>query len=338
MTKEQKLLTLFDSHSKDLNDVFLGAGDIFVCPICLNEFKREDIRAKKLTDGHVWPDYIRHKNGSRIVRSQSVLLCKNCNNRSGSHGDIHMQEMEKVREGEESGILYGDRRIQIVLGPCEEPINLNVSALRKTALNLTIMGELDKKGKWKRNDPKMQERFKALERQNALFNILLHPYHRVKPEMVRAGWITAAYLFAFYSLGYRYILPSALNEVRGYILHSFVESDPTKIDFSSSNAFNLGEYNDFHFPTPEIDVIVPLDNKTPVHIQVNFQRYQVRLPFFYIPSVLAQLIYFKFPYLPQMRSELAEAGNCIYLPITCSKIDVHDCFFDYLLGKPLPRA
>lgn len=94
---KEKSHQLFDNHLVDLRDVCPSVDDIFVCPICLNVFARDDIAADRLSIGHVWPDLFRKE--SKVADKQVEILCKLCNNLAGGHGDAQMQLYERVREG-----------------------------------------------------------------------------------------------------------------------------------------------------------------------------------------------------------------------------------------------
>jgi len=123
MAKNEFLKNLFDTHLTDLNSV-MEEGNTFICPICFAEFSEEAVGNGNLTDGHVWPDYIREKSKSKVAPLQRVLLCKSCNSTAGSRGDNHMQLREKIKDGEKSGQLYDERQVQIITTPGKKPIKL----------------------------------------------------------------------------------------------------------------------------------------------------------------------------------------------------------------------
>jgi 5-methylcytosine-specific restriction endonuclease McrA len=91
---------LFKAHLADLKSVAPNLGDVFICPICLERFTIDAIYNEVVTDGHVWPGYIREKPGSALATSQRILLCKTCNSTSGSRGDKQIQLLEKIKDAE----------------------------------------------------------------------------------------------------------------------------------------------------------------------------------------------------------------------------------------------
>src|SRR5664279_5295322 len=107
MGKTEYLLHMFRSHVADLNDVYPGIGEIFVCPICRREFHEEDIYNGNLTDGHIWPVEFRKK--SAKANDLGILLCAECNHSAGGRGDAQMQLLEKIKDESENGNLYGIR-------------------------------------------------------------------------------------------------------------------------------------------------------------------------------------------------------------------------------------
>jgi len=222
MAKKDLLQKMFDAHLHDLKSVALQDRSTILCPICLEEYSEDDLRNGNLTIGHVWPDYIRAKSKSKVASLQRVLVCKGCNCTAGSRGDKQMQLREKVKDGEKAGQLYGERKIQILKTPGKVPISLQgeVSMFERTPASARITFLSDARTQqWLRNNPREQERF-LREIGQEKFTIYIGPPHELKSELSMAGWITSAYLFAFYTLGYRYILHPALDNVREYIWQS----------------------------------------------------------------------------------------------------------------------
>ena len=235
MANSQFLEYLFRSHLADLKNVVYkivdsqghthGVENLFICPICLEHFHFEDICNKRLSEGHIWPRGIRQKSNSGAVKGHRVLLCTSCNSKSGDRGDVQMQLLESVREGEETGDTYGERRIRIQHG-LRQPIEINARIqLKKQDI---VRGQLLFAPS--RNDPKEQERLRALLKKDENFSVSVHPYHRLNPSVARAGWVTAAYLLAFYTLGYRYVLQDRLNPIREYIARSFEVSGKGELE------------------------------------------------------------------------------------------------------------
>lgn len=339
MSEKEFLKTLFDSHLVDLNDVRQQAVNEFICPICSAEYAEEDVGNGNLTNGHVWPDYIREKSKSKTASRQHVLLCKKCNSTAGSRGDKHMQLREQIKDADKAGQLYDERRIQIITTPGTSPIKLRarVNYRKSDVIDGRVTFQLDKRtGKWLRNDPEEQERFLALT-QNDKFGLLIEPQHELKSELAPVGWITSAYLYAFYTFGYRYILHPSLDIVRDYILKSFGDKTSPDLKTPNSDNFGLTECKEHNFENPEIGLIIPMDNKTSIHLQISFLDYHIRLPFHFVPFVLQAMI-LNVPAIADQLPQLRGTDIRLYSPITCNRSDRHDCKWDYVLGKPIPTT
>jgi len=338
MTHEELLDKLFDGHLADLQSVIPSIADIFVCPICLKEFSRGDIALGKLTEGHVWPEGIRQKTETGSAARQRVLLCKQCNSTAGSHGDKQMQLREKVKAGERSGEMYGRRRLQVLRGAGERPIDLFASvhvSPTEAAARITFEKGVER-NRWVGVDPSEMHRFLRAAEHSAPCSIVIHPHHELKSDLARAGWITSGYLLAFWSLGYRYILSEYLHPIRRYILDSFEQADGQALEFPEVESFGLHECGVHYCTEPELVLVVPLDEETPVYLQVSFLDYHVRLPFLFNQEALSGLLCARRGTLERV-SDLAEhEGACLHIDIQCCKADGHDCIWDYVLGRQLP--
>jgi len=335
MTKEQHLNQLFEAHTKDLNDFRPGMGEVVVCPICLSIIPREAISQKLLTDGHVWPTVVR--NTSKLARSMHVLLCSKCNHTAGSWGDKQMQVSELVKNGDETGDLYGTREIQIIKNPGEKPIKMivNVSSNHDDK-SFTISGRIDKDLNWIDGSPEDQARFREVYEKSERVTIIINPYRELKSQFVRAGWIMAAYLMAFYHLGYRYILHQSLDPVRDYILQSFDPITAKDLIHPDEVNFTVREYKSEYFPDPELSFIYPLEFNQRVYLQVNCIKYEIRLPFRYVRSVFESLVREGMPDFDEKLPELQKTGGCLFFPIQQTKADGSLSLYDYLIGKPIP--
>jgi len=334
MTKEQLLTQLFDAHVKDLNDVFPASGDVFVCPICLGIFSKEAISQGLLSDGHVWPKKIRL--ASQKASTMRVLLCKECNNTAGSFGDRQMQIYEKVKNGEKTGEIYGPRLVQIFKNPDEEPVNLHVNVTRHLNNNsITVTGRIDRDFKWLDGSPEDQARIQEVLETGKQVNIVVHPYKDLKPELVGSGWVTAAYLMAFFRLGYRYILTKKLNIVRTYIVQSFDRNSVKKQVNPDEKYFTIKEHNSEYFTDPELLFIIPYEKDKLVYLQINCCEYEIRLPFWYDRSVLDWFIRSRIPNWDIELQNMLNTGKYLYLRIDCAKISPHECLYDFIMGKPI---
>ena len=340
LAKTAYLLQLFRSHVADLNDVAPGAGNIFVCPICLREFTEDDVHSKFLTDGHVWPLGMRKK--SKKASSTAVLLCKDCNNGAGGKGDAQMQLYEKIKDIPESGELYGIRTVEIIENPGEKPIRMRANVHKNDKTQVTLSGILNEQRRWMGSSPEDQARFedlvkRSLETQQQ-FTVTILPPNEYKQNLVGYGWITSAYLMAFYTLGYRYILHRDFDFIRDYILSSFDSKQKETPTLQGSEDFHIITEGKINFPDPEVRISIPMIGDGKVGLEVCFLRYEISLPILLHPNLFYG---FKSYCLRQVSGQSlppASDGDVpyIYSYIHCTKTVEHTCFFDYLLGKPSP--
>jgi hypothetical protein len=337
MATEQFLNQLFDAHTKDLNEFRPGMGDVIVCPICLSIVPREAISQKSLTDGHVWPTGLRKT--SKVANSMHVLLCNTCNHTAGSRGDKQMQVFEDVKKGDETGDLHGIRKVQIIKNPGEKPIEMNVKVSCDLNDNsITVTGRIDENFNWLEGSPEDQARFRDVYEKHEKVTVIVNPYRELKPQFVSAGWITSAYLMAFYHLGYTYTLHPSLDPVREYILKSFDLNEEKNLILPTDDNFSLREYEVEYFPDPELFFICPLENNQKVYLQVNFQKYQIRLPFRYSRLVFEWLVKKSIPDIEDKFPELQKAGGYLFFPIKQTKADGNMTIYDFLLGKHITEA
>jgi hypothetical protein len=124
-----------------------------------------------------------------------------------------------------------------------------------------------------------------------------------------------------------------LEPVRDYIINSFDDVNQKKLR-TIPNRFDFREYKDKYFSSPEMELIVPLDNKEPVYLQINVLRYQINLPFHFVPAVLSGIIYSRMPDFQERLPELKKSGSILYFQIKQKKVGGKDTLSDYLLGKP----
>ena len=335
-----KLETLFNSHLDDLKEIVSSIENTFICPICLRPYSIEDIKKEKLSRGDVWASYVRGRISKELIGKHIVLLCKDCNSQAGQNGDAQMQLFEQMKDGDKTGNLCGLHSIQLKKLN-DDPISINAGvSIDNDTKTITISGKLDKDAKWLNNNPKMQQRFLSLVGKEEPVSIFIDATplgkNKPKPDLAPVGWITSAYLFAFYTFGYRYILHPMLDVVRKYILNSFDETKHAELKMDQ-NIFDFRECDGKYFDSPDMELIMPLDNKESVYLQVSILRYQIRLPFHYAPPVLSHLIYSRMPDFKERLPELQKSGSFLYFSIKQVKIGNAVSLCDYLLGKPLPE-
>lgn len=249
-----------------------------------------------------------------------------------------MQLRERIKDAEKEGRAYGERRVQVIRTPGSQPINLHAMSRvqeEETTIRGTMTFEVDKvTGNWARNSPEEEARFLSLG-QDTVSAVIIHPHHELRPNLPQVGWLTSAYLLAFYTLGYRYILHESLDPVRQHILSSFSSATVRSLRFPTSDEIALWECVDCFHQDPEIGVSIPLDGESPVCLEISFLDCHLNLPFRFVPQVLEQLV-FSVPEIQSQLPELVKSGGSLYSPVACTKSDIHDCKWDYVLGKPVP--
>jgi hypothetical protein len=285
--KHQK--ELFQSHLSDLRRIAPGVREIFVCPICFELFPSESVEGEVLDVGHVWPKYFRTR--SDQAKHQQVLLCKRCNSNAGKAGDAIMQEDVQMNEAKKTGKL-GLRKLR-----------LTTSSGRREALDLEAFVQETGKKSMRLGFPKYrkQSQKRYFEEQMKKFyqyasesgcNVLVYP-PRGGPDkpfgdpanapLVQAGFLTSAYLLAFYEYGYRYILGTFLDPVRNYIKGSWNRVVDSRLNFEESKDICVWRCSEpTHFcDDPQIGFVIPANEETPFHQEVRFLNYHIRLP---VPS------------------------------------------------------
>jgi hypothetical protein len=155
--------------------------------------------------------------------------------------------------------------------------------------------------------------------------------------LAKVGWITSAYLLAFYSLGYRYILHPGLDFVREYIIKSFESENENMYQELESDEFKVKQYNNLYFIDPELRLIIPLDGKEYIRLEINFLDYQISLPFHHVPYLLNHLINFFIPNFNDQLPILKKTGNFIYFIIDSSMKTSIDSIYQYLMGKNIEK-
>lgn len=332
MAKLAHLHQLFDAHTKDLNDLpIVDLEEIFICPICFTEFSRKAIDQKLVNDGHVWPKEIRKK--SKKAGHMQVLLCKECNEGS-SRADNQMQIYEKVKQGDETGALYGVRLVEFREEGNDKPIQIRVNVRINKDGSHTITGRLGKNMLFKDSTPEDKERFDYIFREKKKVSLTIHPPQDYIPEIVSNAWITSSYLMAFYALGYRYIVRSNTQVVRDYILSSFDKTDK-ELPVPNEETFSLQKYVGEYYPDPVISFIYPLESGKKVYLLVSFLSYAVRFPILFEPSVMNIIMGALESRLGDDFKKLLETGLPLKFNIPCTKTKVHECMFDYIMGKKL---
>jgi hypothetical protein len=330
-----ELEKLFNAHLADLRSIHTIEEDIFICPICFDGFTRDELKNNSLSVGHVWPDYIRHKSGSKLAAGQHVLLCQKCNNTAGSRGDKHVQLIEKIWDGDKTGKLYGKRNVELIDKRGNLRSLLRNSEVRKDQDDSVIITwKIDQEGKFLGNRPQDQAAFLELINRKEPLTFTVHPPHELKPELPPVGWITSAYLMAFYCFGYRYILHNMLDPVRDYIHKSF-EKNTTELRIPNPEIFAIGKYKDKSISDPMVFLAVPLDGETNINLQIIFLNYVTRLPFHFDPNGFGSLFSYAISQsgIKEKPSELLGRKETIFIQLKVDKPYSPQSILNTLFGK-----
>lgn len=315
---------LFQAHSQDLLE--LGCSkDRFFCPICGQSYSRENIEYD-LTIGHVWPKLFRESN--KTLNKYQVLLCKYCNSMIGASGDAQMQLAEKYKEAERSGEL-GYRKVRLIIPGRDQTIRLSADIHRIGESNARLSFSV------RRNNPAEVVAFKAMADSNQKFNLIVEPPHLIRTEVAKSGWITASYLFAFYTFGYRYLFNEYMEPVRKYIWDT-LRSDAVALP----DSVRVGEYKNpqIYFSEPQIEINIPLNSPDPIHLEIKMARYLISLPLSVNPTATGYLLQ---SVVPQIFSEDGSVKGDISpdtflgINVKCTKTVSHECIWDFVLGKPI---
>ena len=269
--------TLFDLHADDLQRVCPDADRVFVCPICLKVREVRHIGSGELNLGHVWPEHIRK--GSKEAAQHYVLLCEPCNSAAGRTADAGMQEFEKINEQIKDGQITTAPRFQIVAAgrPDKKPINIGLFVESKGENTISFALESPRTKKQKKNNEEIMKQIVDYMKEG--ITLIRNPPPNL--FLARAGWLTSAYLFAFYAFGYRYIFQSCLDEVRQSILLSFTKQIDSKLAFSNDKILTVAKWNEKVYNKPHIGVLMPVNPERQAYMRIDFRDTHIRMPVFW---------------------------------------------------------
>ncbi len=264
--------TLFHQHLDDLRRVSPEAGEIFLCPICMSTIPRENVDRETVNIGHVWPKFLRESAGTESTRGHQVLLCKPCNSSAGSRGDQEMQIYERTRRGELPSKMF------IMSHDGRNPITIPVYFKRLNSsegVRYQIKTQVPR-GEWNHND--RWRRYRDLSDTKSRFSAAINPNPH-NWQLAQAGWLTSAYLFAFYTFGYRYVLQTELDQVRNYIKRSFTGNVDDSLAPAPAKNLSVQTCEYCNYLEPEIAYVMKtIGTEEPHHLEVSFLDYHIRLP------------------------------------------------------------
>lgn len=205
-----KIKELFDRYSSNLSYCFPEAKEIFICPICQDNYTREAIDEGLLSLEHIIPSRL----GGRWV----TLTCKKCNNEQGTTLDAQIIRRLKVED-----ILTGRSkspiRSRITIGDGDFTADVYLSHEGKR--NVQIIGIPES------SNPERRDRA-VTNLESGTLEINLKGDLGYKAVASKVGVIRMAYLMMFSVFGYGYVQANSLDVVRDQIASFNDEKPPLK--------------------------------------------------------------------------------------------------------------
>ncbi len=189
---------LFREGAEAFQRIASSAPYRYPCPICMGGFPEDALKDGRLTLDHApqesWPG-----------RSVIVLTCRECNNQAGAILESEMLRREVMYDFD-AGTLTRPVRAQLNVSGIK--LNVDVTASGKDVHIAAPDGT---------NDPALEQALIS-ELKAGAREISLHFYRGFRNREALVSLLRAAYLVAFATLGYRYILAQQLKVVREQIL------------------------------------------------------------------------------------------------------------------------
>lgn len=191
--------------SDNLTRVDKRRKDIFICPTCLDEIDIKDL--ENISEAHIIP--------KSAKGNEKTFLCRKCNSIFGSKQDKWFGEMINLHtesktfgeiELEGRHFTIGDRKIYGKRFTKEDG-----------ALAFLFVR--------KRNSPQDYEYFSEYCKNHKITFSLEYPIMK-EENLIKKGYLTAAYLYYFSVFGYSWVLQTHLDSVRKNILN--YNSDVTR--------------------------------------------------------------------------------------------------------------
>jgi hypothetical protein len=202
-----KKLSMFERGS-DAAARVLGTRDCYVCPLCTRTFTKQDLDSGLLTLEHVPP---RSLGGKAIA-----LTCRTCNNAAGSSLDAEIYKRHEQRRFAQMIVgrdINYKGRAKLKVG--EDDVHVEVSRTPDNQVTFNIIGSSNDPAAVLRVNDYLDGLSKSGNAEGTQFRITsLVRYHHRRSQI---GYLRAAYLVAFASLGYKYALSTALDGVRDQI-------------------------------------------------------------------------------------------------------------------------
>ncbi len=230
-----------------------------------------------------------------------------------------MQEFEIALRGDRAG--KPERKRRILVRPSNGDPQFQMYAFYKPTGNKTLNLTFRASPKaFKYN--KQYLRYQEYAQKQIPCDIIVMP-HDANWQLAQVGWLTSAYLYAFYTFGYQYVLQSTLDPVRDYIKRSFsgITDNQLLLDKHKDILVQPCELHNFQEPNMEF-IMHTQGSNVPCHLEISLVHYHIRLP---IP--LKSPIEISVDDLPDSQMVLA-ADATGHIP--------HDetCYWEELLAEP----
>lgn len=196
----------------DLVDLKLEHAETYVCPICLNQFCKDDLEEKsanRLTLEDAPPKSLKGK--------QIALTCKTCNNICGHSLDFHLTDRMRELDFKER-VEGATKKGKIKLS--DKSVFGEIRVLKNGGTQLYV----NKKA----NNPKKLEEFNQLiSKKKGVANASFQPKpSKVNPKYLQIALLKSAYILMFAKFGYSLILNLEYDRVREQLLNPEKEVYP----------------------------------------------------------------------------------------------------------------
>lgn len=188
----QRRRELFDRLSEDLAAQLLGKRDCVLCPLCMREFRREQIESE-LHEEHIIPNSA----GAKEI----TLTCRTCNNILGSQIDSHLARRIRI-DCANNGRVAAKAKLRF------DWMTVQADHTLRDGRNMN----LHLKPSSKYVESKLME--KLLPYRKGEKNFRLGIQSNIKAQEFMASLAKAAYLGLFADWKYGYILMPSLDRVR----------------------------------------------------------------------------------------------------------------------------
>jgi len=268
---------LFDKFSNQLHllknegliDIELKFDKTYICPICIRQFKEDDLisNSKKnfLTEEDAPPE--------KLFGSRIALTCKECNSKAGHQIDVHL--INRIKQIDSSRFYKGSK---------QEGFIEYKGKIITAEITSNGDGILEILHKTKNNNPSILDKFLY-----GIKNKDIGPFLNLKPkrekndtERVNLALIKTNYILTFAKFGYIFLLDKYYDSLReqirvnskNYDGHIFLQDQFPKDKIGTFYVLNQNAksiFNVFSLKTDYsetlIGAILPLPGRTPTDIR-----------------------------------------------------------------------